>query len=115
MRINTLKRSSDPLPITHRLTLEWAISVVVAIIMVMASTAGIAQSRPWTAGPACIDVAHTTRQANRPALLARCTFLCALYLHQLFGRTHWCATHPVHLPYYIKCILNHWHHREHQQ
>lgn len=44
MGINTLKLPSGILPITRSLTLEYAISVVVAIIMVMASTVGIMYS-----------------------------------------------------------------------
>jgi len=41
MRINTLKLPSNRLPITHSLTLEYAISTVVAIVIVVASTVGI--------------------------------------------------------------------------
>lgn len=41
MRINALKLPSGLLPITRSLTLEYAISVVVAIIMVVASAVGI--------------------------------------------------------------------------
>lgn len=41
MRINTLKLPSGVLPITRSLTLEYTISVVIAIIMVMASLVGI--------------------------------------------------------------------------
>jgi len=41
MRINTLKLSAGVLPIKRSLTLEYAISIVIAVIMIVASIVGI--------------------------------------------------------------------------